>query len=449
MKTSLTYGIIALLAFALVIPSPILALAKDNGNGKENKSEKSIRKELKKDLENIKIAKSDQKDMSDSDDDEDRDDEKYERNSERKDARKNNANKVSWVGCVTKSFGHLIAPGWIKKNGSISLSEDCSLEGMPKGIMWLYGYHSTSTPATTTDTTAPVITNVAATSTSKSSAVITWNTNEKANSVVFYSTNSPATTNGLTKSNGTLTKNHHVALSNLSANTTYYVVVRSRDASGNISTSSEISFKTPLVTVNDTSAPVISAVTIGSITHNSARISWSTNELTNTKVWYSTSSPVAIGSTSQASVTGFDWDHTVNLNNLVASTTYFAVIESKDQSGNTSTSSPLSFTTLQTPTSTPVAPVITNIVATVGTSTVNVTWNTDIASDSSVFYSTTTPVDVLSSSTASTTNSSLVTSHHVNVTGLATSTTYYFIVQSKDAIGTPKNSVQFSLVTSN
>jgi hypothetical protein len=231
------------------------------------------------------------------------------------------------------------------------------------------------------------------------------------------------------------------------ANTNYYVIVRSKDSSGNISTSSQISFKTLQASTNDISAPVIINPQATSTSYNSAKITWNTDELADTRVMFSTSSPVNSSNSIIASVSGFDTEHTINLNGLNASTTYYALIISKDIIGNTSTSSQIVFTT-PAETTVVTAPIISNIIATVGTSTVKIAWDTDKASDSTVFYSTTTPADTLSNTTSSTTVSTLVTDHEMTLSDLATSTKYYFVIQSISADGGTKKSNQFSLTTS-
>jgi len=93
-----------------------------------------------------------------------------------------------------------------------------------------------------TDTQAPIISNVAASNISNSSATINWNTNEASDSQVEY---------GLTTSYGastplsvTLVTSHSASLSGLNANTTYHYRVKSRDAAGNLATSGDFTFTT-------------------------------------------------------------------------------------------------------------------------------------------------------------------------------------------------------------
>jgi peptidoglycan hydrolase-like protein with peptidoglycan-binding domain len=100
--------------------------------------------------------------------------------------------------------------------------------------------------STTPDTTAPLLSAITATSTSSTTATISWVTNESSNSSVTYGTTSPIATAASTAitTNSTLVMNHTMPLSDLMASTTYYYLVRSKDAAGNTATSSEYSFMT-------------------------------------------------------------------------------------------------------------------------------------------------------------------------------------------------------------
>ncbi|PIT92152.1 MAG: hypothetical protein COU08_04040 [Candidatus Harrisonbacteria bacterium CG10_big_fil_rev_8_21_14_0_10_42_17] len=98
----------------------------------------------------------------------------------------------------------------------------------------------------TTDTTAPIISNLIATSTTATTSTITWNTNENADGTIYYSTASPvlvATTTPSVHQANFITA-HSIILSSLTATTTYFYIVESTDESGNIATSSEQSFTT-------------------------------------------------------------------------------------------------------------------------------------------------------------------------------------------------------------
>ena len=93
--------------------------------------------------------------------------------------------------------------------------------------------------SSTPDTTAPVISNIATTNITESSAKITWTTDESADSKVYFL---PAII--LAGNDGGYGTSHSINLGNLSYPATYSYVVVSKDASGNTGTSSEQSFTT-------------------------------------------------------------------------------------------------------------------------------------------------------------------------------------------------------------
>ena len=104
---------------------------------------------------------------------------------------------------------------------------------------------STSTATTTpptADTVAPAISGVTASSITSSGATITWTTNEAADSQIEYGL---ATSYGSTTALDTsFITSHSVPLSGLSANTTHYYRVKSKDAAGNLATSDQMTFAT-------------------------------------------------------------------------------------------------------------------------------------------------------------------------------------------------------------
>ncbi|RLG39623.1 MAG: hypothetical protein DRN78_06500, partial [Thermoproteota archaeon] len=119
------------------------------------------------------------------------------------------------------------------------------------------GYYSSSTTVevlenqTTTlnfqllaeDTTPPVISNVNVISITPTTAVITWETDEKATSLVEYGTSSGS--HPYSKEDTSYTTSHSITLTDLQPNTTYYFVVNSKDKAENPAQSPEYSFNTP------------------------------------------------------------------------------------------------------------------------------------------------------------------------------------------------------------
>ena len=99
----------------------------------------------------------------------------------------------------------------------------------------------------------------------------------------------------------------------------------------------------------------------------------------------------------------------------------------------TSTSTPTP-TPSPTPVSDTTAPIISAVnVTNIASTTVTLSWQTNEAATSKIYYATTTPVILGSALTVS--NNSLVTNHSLNLSGLIASTTYRYVLESKDAIG--------------
>lgn len=96
----------------------------------------------------------------------------------------------------------------------------------------------------------------------------------------------------------------------------------------------------------DTTAPAISGLAASNVGTTTALVEWSTDEPADSSVWVATTSPVTSGNGTHASDTSFLLEHEVGLDGLTASTTYFFMVSSTDETGNTATSSEQSFTTL-------------------------------------------------------------------------------------------------------
>ncbi len=188
---------------------------------------------------------------------------------------------------------------------------------------------------------APVISSVSASPVATSSAAISWTTNVAAMSKVYFSTSSPVIlASAIIVSDPGLVTGHSLNLTGLSASTTYYFIVESVDASSSVTKSAQFSFKTLSV-----AAPVISMISVSSVSSSTATISWITDTLSTTKIYYSTSTPVNIASASAASSSTLVTSHSMVLTGLNANTNYFFIIESVDAISNTSRSNQFSFLT--------------------------------------------------------------------------------------------------------
>ena len=98
-------------------------------------------------------------------------------------------------------------------------------------------------------------------------------------------------------------------------------------------------------TATTTNATIITNVTATSTNKNNALITWNSSILSLGRVYYSTSSPVTIASTTPfVNATGFT-SSKATLKNLTASTTYYFKVFVKDFFGNTNISTESSFRT--------------------------------------------------------------------------------------------------------
>jgi len=107
-------------------------------------------------------------------------------------------------------------------------------------------------PPPPADTIAPVL-NALSASPGFQEANVSWTTDEPSDSQVEYGTS--ATYGSSTTVAAALVTSHTMALSGLNAATTYHYRVKSRDAAGNLATSTDGSFST--TAAPDTTAPVV------------------------------------------------------------------------------------------------------------------------------------------------------------------------------------------------
>ncbi|OIO33567.1 MAG: hypothetical protein COZ49_02445 [Candidatus Yonathbacteria bacterium CG_4_10_14_3_um_filter_47_65] len=177
----------------------------------------------------------------------------------------------------------------------------------------------------------------------------------------------------------------------------------------------------------DSNAPVLSDISVSVITYNSASVSWRTDELANSAVRYSGTLPLTDGASATSSVV-VTTNHKLILTNLAPTTSYYFVVISKDDAGHTATSSVHSFDTLSEPDiSTPMISVIQ--VVDITDTAARVTWSTNESANSRVRFDASLS---LSGGSDTVSQASLVTSHSVPLTGLASSTVYYYEVSSSD-----------------
>jgi phage tail protein X len=173
-----------------------------------------------------------------------------------------------------------------------------------------------------------------------------------------------------------------------------------------------------------TTPPIISNISVSSITTTGATISWTTDEPSTTQVNYGTTTSLGSSASSGGSVTS----HSVALSGLASGTQYFYQVKSVDSNNNVGVSAQSSFSTVAVRT---VPPVISNVVVTPGSGgTATISWTTDEVATSQVNYGTT---STTLNSTVS--NSTMVTSHSLTLSGLALGVKYFYQVSSLDVWG--------------
>ena len=188
----------------------------------------------------------------------------------------------------------------------------------------------------------------------------------------------------------------------------------------------------------DTIPPVISSVTVSSVSSSGAAITWTTNEPADSQVEYG---PTTSYGTSTPLTAGLVTAHAVTLSGLAGGTLYHYRVKSKDAAGNLATSADLTVTTVLAPDTTP--PVISSVAASSITSSgATIMWTTDEAADSAVEYGVT-----MSYGSTTLLDTSLVTTHTVTLSSLTSGTLQHYRVKSKDAAGNQAPSGDFTFTT--
>lgn len=272
------------------------------------------------------------------------------------------------------------------------------------------------------------ISSVAVQSVTDTAASILWNTNSSSDSYVVYATTTAdilktggGTVVGTTDLAATSTAGlygHKVDLSGLVASNTYYFYVRSSSAT-DTNGGNYYRFSTSL----DKLSPVVSDVTIGSITQTSAIVTWTTDKLSKSQVFYGTTTLQYASSTDLEIVSTIQ--HTATLSNLSPETDYFLYVKALDAQQNIGVSDEKTFKTLPVR----MVSITAGPIAVPQSTWAKITWTTDDLSDSVVDFGTTTSFGFYATST------DFVTAHEVNVSGLSSSTAYLYKIHSTDANG--------------
>jgi hypothetical protein len=271
------------------------------------------------------------------------------------------------------------------------------------------------------DRKAPVVSNVKVEGVTDKTALISWDTDEPADSLVEYGTDRAPDRRA---ANATFAMRHTVILTGLLPGTQYYFRAGSVDPSGNGPGSSELlSFTTG--TSSDRTAPRISAVRSSGITDSLAVISWTTDEPADSRLELG-SGPAY---NRLMSSNTFEFEHSMVVTGLLAGRQYHFRVGSADSSGNgPSYSDDTSFTTMLVKDTT--APTVQSA-RVVSTGQDNVTLEVVLSEPGTVVVDYGAGISYGKTAGAS----QFWASHVLTITGLEPGRTYHFRVSATDASG--------------
>ncbi|KPK82822.1 MAG: hypothetical protein AMS27_13900, partial [Bacteroides sp. SM23_62_1] len=270
------------------------------------------------------------------------------------------------------------------------------------------------------------------------SATIRFLTNEDADALVLYRVLDSGET---FKEEGTskLEREHNILLNGLEASTEYEYRVESTDASGNQAEVSVdefgklLTFKTEAVP--DIVPPVIKSVRAVSITDNSAKILWSTDEPATSTVEYGLTTAYGITIEADFPPDHLKENHVVDLTNLGSETEYHFRVMSEDRSGNKSVpSNDFKFKTRKAPDKIPPKFTVKPTVRDKSDVQATIYFETDEFSDTRVLYEESgdgTEYKEVFDKKMIEPN----TPHIVTILGLTPDTKYKYIVYTKDESG--------------
>jgi len=231
------------------------------------------------------------------------------------------------------------------------------------------------------------------------------------------------------------TRLHYYHLTGLTPKTTYHIKTKAideLDVDDNF-TSEDVTFTTSdtLYTAigwgdqGDKTPPVISNVSVGTITGESATITWDTDEKSSSNVFYGITSGTYEGSGADSLInidpTKYDTKHTVILNGLVPGTKYYYIASSADAIGNIGKSPEQNLTTKSTSSLSSIK------IASTKMGEALITWTTSQKTTSLVDYGVDNTYGLNKGDTTS------ATTHSIDITGLTQNTEYHFRVSGKDA----------------
>jgi subtilisin family serine protease/phosphodiesterase/alkaline phosphatase D-like protein len=255
-------------------------------------------------------------------------------------------------------YGGTLAYGNETADSTSVLSHSIKITGLSPSTIYYYQIESedtsgntkayddeTNTKFNTTgipDTTKPnIIDGPKVTILTDSTASIEWETDEESDSTVEYGLDEGDY--GAPEKSLEFVLVHNITLMDLSSSTQYYYRVRSKDSSPNANENVSEEFTFTTKPRPDLKPPkILAGPYLVEVGENTATISWTTNEDSDSRIYYGTTS--SYGST--ASDSSLVKDHNIVLTDLSPSTVYHYKVNSSDESGNGVESGDYTFTTL-------------------------------------------------------------------------------------------------------
>ncbi|UCG68853.1 MAG: S8 family serine peptidase [Thermoplasmata archaeon] len=277
------------------------------------------------------------------------------------------------------------------------------------------------------DTSPPQIYDVNVVDVSSTTATIEWLTNKPSNRIIHY---------GETQSLGSAWENlniyetsHTMTIEGLNPNTDYYFNVLGYDEYGNGPGESGIQDPFHTDIVQDTTPPeIVEGPSVLGITDISATIYWKTDEISDSVVDYGLDPTYGNTESDLTDVV----DHYITLVGLDSSEEYHYRVQSTDPSGNPKSSSDHTFQTASEPDTTPPEITVKPEAIDITENSAVIIWETDEPSTTLVRYGKTTTYG------NETADSTPVLKHSIKLTGLVSSTIYYYQIESKDTSGNEK-----------
>lgn len=211
----------------------------------------------------------------------------------------------------TGDSGDTLYDGWDKASGGVNNKE-----------IFMNATYFLLNPAP--DTTPPSITEGPSSQVKDCSAVVSWKTDEAANSIVEYGLTDSY---GMSVSSQSFVKDHLIDISSLNPSTQYHYRVLSSDTKGNGPTaSSDLTFTTSA----DSPPVIVTGPSVVSVSSSTAKIVWESDEPATSLVEYGTSQSYG----NNAYLSGYSKIHEIVISGLTPETTYHFRVVSSDECGN-------------------------------------------------------------------------------------------------------------------